>query len=127
MNPWELQAYLDWGAQGFPENRVEWDELDGEARLCEALSLGLRQSDGIEPVRLRDDFGVWWPESVWARWEKTGCLERMDGAVRLTDEGWPLLDEVCVDLLAKARPLVGATRESPLRGGGPMPRKSVSV
>ncbi len=104
MNPWALKDYLAWGADGFPDSGREWDELDADARLTESVSLGLRQSTGFSLADVAENHGVQWSESAFAKWENAGCLQRAKGRVKLCDEGWPLLDEICADLLAKARP-----------------------
>jgi hypothetical protein len=38
---------------------------------------------------------------VFTRFEEAGYFRREDGFVRLQDKGWPLLDEIAADLLAK--------------------------
>jgi oxygen-independent coproporphyrinogen-3 oxidase len=101
MNPHDLQDYLAWGDAGFPEGAREWDVLDDEARLTEAVSLGLRQARGFSPAEIEGNFGVTWPDAAYAKWEKAGCVVREEGRVRLLDAGWPLLDEFASELLAK--------------------------
>ncbi len=102
MNPHDLEDYLRWGGEGFPDAAREWDELDADARLAEAVSLGLRQAKGFELAEVGNKFGLRWPDAVFAKWESAKCLIRENGSVRLLEEGWPLLDEICADLLAKA-------------------------
>ncbi len=109
MNPRELDDYLRWGEAGFSEESVTWDVLDADAGLSEAVSLGLRQARGFDSEAVGTAFGVHWPESAWVKWERAGCLERVAGFARLGDEGWLLLDEICADLLAKARPVKSLT------------------
>jgi oxygen-independent coproporphyrinogen-3 oxidase len=103
-NPHDLQDYLAWGDAGFPEAARAWDVLDDEARLTEAVSLGLRQAGGFSLAEVQGNFGVTWPDSVFAKWEKAGCILRDDGRVRLLEAGWPLLDEFAAELLAKVTP-----------------------
>ncbi len=103
MNPHDLEDYLRWGEQGFPDASREWDELDAEARLAETVSLGLRQAQGFNLVEVELKHGIRFPVSVFEKWETAKCLERVKGSVRLMDEGWPLLDEICADLLAKTK------------------------
>lgn len=103
-NPHDLQDYLAWGDAGFPDAAREWDVLDDDARLAEAVSLGLRQAGGFSLAEVEGNFGVMWPESAFAKWEKAGCAAREDGYVRLLDAGWPLLDEFAAELLAKVTP-----------------------
>ncbi len=112
MNPRELRDYLAWGEAGFPEAAREWDELDDTARLTEAVSLGLRQARGVSLTALERDFGVAWDDAVFARLDSAGYARVEDDALRLLDKGWPLLDEIAADLLARA---------------DITPRKSVSV
>jgi oxygen-independent coproporphyrinogen-3 oxidase len=102
-NPHDLQDYLAWGDAGFPEAAREWDVLDDEARLTEAVSLGLRQAGGFSLTEVQGNFGVTWPDAAFAKWEKAGCVIRESGRVRLLEAGWPLLDEFAAELLAKAR------------------------
>jgi coproporphyrinogen III oxidase-like Fe-S oxidoreductase len=102
MNPHDLQDYLAWGDAGFPDAAREWDVLDAEARLAEAVSLGLRQARGFSLPEVEGNFGVTWPEAVLEKWEKAGCAKRENGRVRLLDAGWPLLDEFAAELLARA-------------------------
>jgi oxygen-independent coproporphyrinogen-3 oxidase len=103
MNPRQLEEYLAWGDEGFPDAAREWDELDDDARLTEAVSLGLRQARGFSLAGVERDFGATWDEAVFARFEAAGYARREDGFLRLSDAGWPLLDEIAADLLAKAR------------------------
>jgi oxygen-independent coproporphyrinogen-3 oxidase len=102
MNPRQLEEYLAWGDAGFPDAAREWDALDEAARLTEAVSLGLRQARGFSLAEVERDFGATWDEAVFARFEAADYLKREDGFVRLLDKGWPLLDEIAADLLAKA-------------------------
>jgi len=105
MNPHDLEDYLRWGGEGFPDAMREWDALSADARLSETVSLGLRQAKGFHLADVERNHGVHWGESVFAKWEKAECLVRERGSVRLLDEGWPLLDEICADLLAHTKPM----------------------
>jgi oxygen-independent coproporphyrinogen-3 oxidase len=109
-NPHDLQDYLAWGDAGFPETAREWDILDADARLTEAVSLGLRQARGFSLREIEGTFGVTWPDSVFAKWEQGACVVRENGRVRLLEAGWPLLDEFAADLLAKANAAVTPRR-----------------
>ena len=102
MNPHELEDYLRWGEQGFPDASREWDDLDDDARLAEAVSLGLRQTVGFNLADVERDCAVLFSEPVFAKWESAKCLERVNETIRLMDQGWPLLDEICADILAKS-------------------------
>jgi oxygen-independent coproporphyrinogen-3 oxidase len=102
MNPRQLEDYLAWGGAGFPDAAREWDVLDDNARLTEVVSLGLRQARGFSLADVARDHGAAWDDSVFTRFEAAGYLRREDGFVRLEDKGWPLLDEIAADLLAKA-------------------------
>jgi len=101
MNPRQLEDYLAWGDAGFDDAAREWDVLDEDARLTEAVSLGLRQARGFSLAALEARHGATWDEGVWARHETAGYLYREDGSVRLGDKAWPLLDEIAADLLAR--------------------------
>jgi oxygen-independent coproporphyrinogen III oxidase len=103
MNPHDLQDYLAWGDAGFPEAAREWDDLDAEARLTEAVSLGLRQAKGFSIADLERDHGASWEPGIFGRLEGAGYAVRENGRLRLLDAGWPLLDEVAAELLAKSR------------------------
>ena len=112
MNPRQLEDYLAWGAAGFDDAARQWDELSADDRLTEAVSLGLRQARGFSLASVENEHGATWDDAVFARFESVGYLARENGCVRLMDKGWPLLDEIAADLLAR----VSVT-----------PRKSVSV
>jgi oxygen-independent coproporphyrinogen-3 oxidase len=103
MNPRDLEDYLRWGERGFPGSGREWDELDANARLCEAVFLGLRQVRGFSIAEVERNHGVRWPGSAFVKWERSGHLLRENGSIRLRDDGWLLLDEIVADLLAHAR------------------------
>jgi oxygen-independent coproporphyrinogen-3 oxidase len=101
MNPRLLDDYLAWGDAGFPDEAREWDELDDAARLAEAVSLGLRQARGFSLEVMARDHGVTWEPGIFMRLESANYARVEDGFVRLMDKGWPLLDEIAADLLAK--------------------------
>ena len=103
MNPHDLEDYLRWGEEGFPDASREWDELNADARLAEAVFLGLRQARGFSPEELEKALGVRWPETAFVKWERSGHLLREHGSVRLIGEGWLVLDEIVADLLARTR------------------------
>jgi len=103
-NPHDLQDYLAWGDAGFPDAAREWDILDADARLAEAVSLGLRQATGFSIPEVEETFGIRWESPVFERFEKAGVAVREDGRFRLLTAGWPLLDEIAAELLAKTTP-----------------------
>src|SRR5690606_8786739 len=94
MNPRQLEDYLAWGEAGFDDAAREWDVLDEDDHLTEAVSLGLRQARGFWLAAVAQEHGARWDDAVFARLEAAGCVRREDGFVRLTDKGWPLLDEI---------------------------------
>ena len=102
MNPRLLEDYLAWGDAGFDAAAREWDVLDDVARLTEAVSLGLRQARGFSLDALTHEHGVNWDPAIFNRLESANYARIEDGSVRLMDKGWPLLDEIAADLLAKA-------------------------
>jgi oxygen-independent coproporphyrinogen III oxidase len=102
MNPRQLEDYLAWGDAGFDDAAREWDVLDDNDRLTEAVSLGLRQARGFSLVDVARDYGATWDPAVFARLEAADYARLEDGFVRLLEKGWPLLDEIAADLLAKA-------------------------
>jgi oxygen-independent coproporphyrinogen-3 oxidase len=101
MNPHDLQDYLAWGDIGFPDAAREWDVLDAEARLTEKVSLGLRQAKGLSLAEAEREFGARWEPAIFERLEKAAYAAREEGRLRLLEAGWPLLDEIAADLLAR--------------------------
>ena len=99
VSPGAFEAYLAWGAAGFPDSGAVSEVLGAEERATEALMLGLRQDAGAEMDGLRD-LGLALSDATLRKWERAAMLARADGRIRLLDEGWLLLDEICVDLLA---------------------------
>jgi oxygen-independent coproporphyrinogen-3 oxidase len=103
MNPRQLEDYLAWGEAGFDDAAREWDDLTDNDRLTEAVSLGLRQARGFSLADLERAHGATWDDAVFARFEAADYLRREDGYVRLMNKGWPLLDEIAADVLARVR------------------------
>lgn len=103
MNPRQLEDYLAWGEAGFDDTAREWDVLDDNDRLTEAVSLGLRQARGFSLAEVERDHGATWDPAVFARLEAADYARLEDGYVRLLEKGWPLLDEIAADLLARVR------------------------
>lgn len=99
--PRSFEAYLAWGAAGFPESACAVEILTDEERRMEAVMLGLRQDGGLEMGKLRG-LGITIPDAVLAKWAAAGMLEVTPAAVKLIDEGWLFLDEICADLVARA-------------------------
>ena len=72
---------------------VERETVDDEADALERAWLGLRTRAGIPWSALGSK-----QESLVHRWVSQGLAERDEGQVRLTVEGWLLLDQLAVDL-----------------------------
>ena len=119
MNPRQLEDYLAWGDAGFPDAAREWDVLDDAARLAEAVSLGLRQARGFALADLERDHGATWDAALFPRFVDAGYLVMDQGRVRLGARGWPLLDELAAELLAKAT----VASASALAAGAATPRR----
>jgi oxygen-independent coproporphyrinogen III oxidase len=102
--PKNFEAYMDWGAKGFPVVECEQDVLDKDAYVAEKLFLQLRQAKGLVMAELEKAFQVTIPASALAKWEKAECVAMNQGVLTLKSEGWLLLDEVVSDLLAKLVP-----------------------
>src|SRR5690606_39346692 len=81
MNPRQWEDYLAWGDAGFEDAAREWDVLDEDARLTEAVSLGLSQARGFSLAALDARHGATRGEGVWARHEAAGYQYREDGPV----------------------------------------------
>ncbi|MEZ4415056.1 MAG: radical SAM family heme chaperone HemW [Gemmatimonadota bacterium] len=86
--------------------REEEEVVEGASRRLERIWLGLRIEAGLE-------MRGWTPlaMALVERWVDSGWAERTSGRVRLTSEGWLLLDELAVALdgtLATADPLFAA-------------------
>ena len=100
VSPGAFEDYLAWGAAGFPDSGAVSEVLGAEERATEALMLGLRQDVGAELDFLRG-LGLALSDAALGKWERAAMLARADGHIRLLDEGWLLLDEICVDLLSR--------------------------
>jgi oxygen-independent coproporphyrinogen-3 oxidase len=92
---WNLRAWEEYAtrtAEGrSPEEGRE--ALDADARRLERIWLGLRTSEGLAVRDLGED-----AEAAAAAWERMGLAEMDDGTVRLTPEGWLVLDRLAVEL-----------------------------
>jgi oxygen-independent coproporphyrinogen-3 oxidase len=91
---WNVSAYADWvRAVAAGRDPMGGDEpIDAEARVAEAVYLGLRTRDGLalapgEAARA-------------ARWVDAGWAELDAGRLRLTAPGWLRLDSLAADLTA---------------------------
>lgn len=90
LRDWEEYA-LRAGSGRSPEDGREL--LDPSARRLERIWLGLRTSDGLA----LDGFGARAADCA-ASWARSGLATLEDGTVRLTPEGWLLLDRLSVEL-----------------------------
>ncbi len=92
---WNLRAWEEYATRTAdgrsPEEGSE--VLDADARRLERIWLGLRTSDGLVVRELGDG-----AEAAAAAWERKGLAEIDDGTVRLTPEGWLVLDRLAVEL-----------------------------
>ncbi|MGH7449558.1 MAG: radical SAM family heme chaperone HemW, partial [Longimicrobiales bacterium] len=71
------------------------ERLNDEHDALERVWLGLRASDGLEMASLSAA-----QQARAAEWERSGLAERSAGVLRLTREGWLLLDRLAVELEA---------------------------
>ena len=141
---WEGAPYLGLGngAHSYAGGRRWWNERDwtvyrehvarsGSGRAggevltprqtrLEAVWLGLRTRAGLASAALEPA-----ASAVVRRWEAGGLAERKDGTVRLTPEGWLVLDALTLELETALEP--GGVEGSPdsfpapeaVDGGGP--------
>jgi oxygen-independent coproporphyrinogen-3 oxidase len=72
---------------------VESEALDAAAERLEAIWLGMRTTEGYRPARW--DAGM---VRLAADWEKEGWATSSNETLRLTTEGWLLLDKLAVEL-----------------------------
>lgn len=94
----DLAGYLEGGGR---PRRIE-DPGSPARRACEALLLGLRLVEGIDPGRLRERYGAAAPrpdEAAVGELERAGLLERTPDRLRLTPRGRLLSNEVFERLL----------------------------
>lgn len=101
LRRWNLrdwQAYRALAVRG--ELPVEGEErIEGDALRLERIWLGLRTAEGLDPravVRSGDAMNRVRREV--SRWEREGWAAWVAGRVRLTAEGWLLLDDLAVQL-----------------------------
>jgi oxygen-independent coproporphyrinogen-3 oxidase len=83
------------------------DRLDREARMFEAVALGLRQVDGLNRAGFLAEFGIdpvaWRPEA--AAWSAAaGLMDIDDDRLRLTSNGRLLANEVLIGYVAAPQP-----------------------
>lgn len=90
VRDWEAYR-LEVGEGRSPE--AEREAVDDEARRLESAWLGLRTDDGIPRPELGSA-----QDSVTAGWVRRGLAIRDKTRVRLTTEGWLLLDQLAVEL-----------------------------
>lgn len=93
---WNLSAYAAWDAavQAGTDPLGGDEPIDADARLAEAVYLGLRTRDGLraEPA----------DGSLWATWEASGWVEpTADGGWRCTALGWLRLDALAAALTSR--------------------------
>ena len=71
--------------------------------VVERLTLiGLGRAAGFSLKEIERDHGATWDPAIFERLESANYARIEDGFVRLMDKGWPLLDEIAADLLARA-------------------------
>jgi oxygen-independent coproporphyrinogen-3 oxidase len=91
-NPRDWDAYRDATAGRAPP-REDIEVVADEAARLERLWLGLRTSDGLP----RSELGPA-QRALADRWEREGLAEPSGERLRLTPDGWLLLDRLAVDL-----------------------------
>ncbi|MBW4331707.1 radical SAM family heme chaperone HemW [Stakelama sp. CBK3Z-3] len=75
------------------------DALDADTRAVEAILMGLRLDEGIDPARIAqagdaDDAGRWLDTERIARLERQGLIAATPERLRVTQAGMPLLDAI---------------------------------
>ena len=98
----ELAAYCDAALAGVPIPG-ESEQLEGAARAGEAIMLALRTSEGVDTMAFRERYGI----NVRERYRgviddlvAAGVLETAGGALRLTERGRFVANDVCGAFLA---------------------------
>lgn len=75
------------------------ESLDADTASLERTWLGLRIAEGLDATTLNER-----QQSLAAQWERQGWAGSLAGRLRLTAEGWLLLDRLAVELDAAGRP-----------------------
>ncbi len=98
-NPRGLTAWSNWADEHFPMKGLIAEELDVEQRWTEEWFLGLRQSKGVDLARMSVEFpSKVPPKPAIARRIASGHVEVAGNQLRLTGDGWLLLDAIAVEL-----------------------------
>ena len=102
LRRWNLRGWDTYrGALQSQQLPVDGEEVvDAESAALERIWLGLRTCDGVPLATsnpAQQDLAAAWVQRGWARLQ--------DGTVRLTPEGWLLLDRLAVEY-AEARPVL---------------------
>ena len=102
LRRWNLRGWDTYrGSLHNQELPVEDEEVvDAESAALERIWLGLRTCDGVSLVTSNAA-----QRELAAEWAQRGWAALQDGAVRLTPEGWLLLDRLAVEY-AEARPVL---------------------
>lgn len=118
LRSWNLR---DWAAyraalEAGSDPLDETERVEGAATRLERVWLGLRTSDGVSRAELP-------PAGLTriAQWSNAGWAEEREGRVRLTANGWLLLDRLAVDLDSVLDVPSGGAAHS-ARKGAPAPR-----
>jgi len=92
---WNLREWSSYSESARAGDLPEHDRevVDTEARKIEQLWLGLRTSEGL-PLRDLDER----QRGLAGAWSERGWTLALEGALRLSPEGWLLLDELVVEL-----------------------------
>jgi oxygen-independent coproporphyrinogen-3 oxidase len=92
---WNLREWSSYSESARAGDLPEHDRevVDAEARKIEQLWLGLRTSEGL-PLRGLDER----QRGLAGAWSERGWTLALEGALRLSPEGWLLLDELVVEL-----------------------------
>lgn len=90
LRDWEAYARAAAGGTSPEEGR---ETLDAGALRLERIWLGLRTARGVAEEGLGPA-----ARALAGAWEEAGWAERREGRVRLTPEGWLLLDRLAVEL-----------------------------
>ncbi|MFC1585017.1 radical SAM family heme chaperone HemW [Fibrobacterota bacterium] len=100
FNPKQMNDYASWVRRGCPVTGDNSEILTRSIRYEEAVWLGLRTVEGINPISLSREYGFRPGGQTLKKWEERNCLEQYnEDNYRLEGRGWVLLDEITVDLL----------------------------
>jgi len=97
-NPRGLSAWSSWADRGFPESETEPEHLSLEERWTEEWFLGLRTARGVDVRSLVEGYPFKLQQARLDRRLQAGQLVEDTGRIRLSGNGWMLLDTIAAEL-----------------------------